>query len=770
MSRPFRYVGQSVPRIEDPRLLRGSARYLDDIQMSGVLHVAFVRSPFGHAMIRRVDATRARELDGVATVVTAADVPEELEIVTTSSRPEAQERRRPLLPGDRVRYVGEPVAAVVASSRYVAEDACELVEVEFEPLEAIVDAEQALAHDPGGNFAHIEYEAGDVDCAFARAAHVFRTRFHFGRTHAAPLEGRGGIADWDAAAGQLTFYNSSQMPFLVRSMLGALYGLPETRVRVIVPAVGGGFGLKVHLYVEEAILPLLSRVIGAPVKWVEDRYEHLAASGHSKEVICSLELAVAEDGRFLGLRGHFVGDGGAYQGHPWSSLIDPLCAASMLPGVYAVDAVRYEVDAPATNKCPSTAYRGVGWTSGHTAREVLIDNAARALGIDPVDLRLLNCLPDGESHVSITGCRYDGGSYRASLRRACELVGYESFRGHQERLREEGRYVGVGFSPFVEQGGWAAAIAADQGFPGSSYLDSVCVTVEPDGSVTLATGLQSNGQGHETTLAQLAADGLGVKVEDVRVVQGDTAAGGYSTGSWGSRTAVVGGGAVLRATGEVRDKILRIAAGEMEANVEDLDVLDGVVGVKGSPDRTLSVARIADLAYAGRVPEGVEPALTSTRSYDPPATYSNACIACIVEVDAETGVVSVERLVAVEDCGTVLNPMIVDGQVAGAVAQGVGAVLLEGLPYGEDGQFLAGSLSEFLYPTASDLPPIEVDHLVTPSPVTEGGIKGMGEGGLIGAPAAIVNAIADALEPFGVSIEQTPLRSCDVLALIDAAR
>ena len=767
MSRPFRYVGQSVPRVEDPRLLRGRARYIDDVRVPGTLHVVFVRSPFGHAAIRSVDAAQARALDGVAAVVTAADLPDGLEIVTTSSRPEAKEGRRPLLPADRVRYVGEPVAAVVASSRYAAEDAAELVEVEYEPLEAFVDAEQALAADPEGNFAHIEYEAGDVEAVFAGAAHVFRKRFHFGRTHAAPLEGRGGIADWDAAGGELTFWNSSQMPFLVRSMLAGLYGLSETRVRVIVPAVGGGFGLKVHLYVEEAILPFLSRLVGAPVKWVEDRYEHLAASGHSKEVVCSLELAVAGDGRFLGLRGRFVGDGGAYQGHPWSSLIDPLCAASMLPGIYAVDAVAYEVDAPATNKCPSTAYRGVGWTSGHTAREALIDDAARSLGLDPVELRLQNCVPDGQPYVSATGCRYDGGSYAASIRRARELVDYEELRDRQRRLREEGRYVGVGFSPFVEQGGWAAEIAADQGFPGSSYLDAVCLTVEPDGSVTLSTGLQSNGQGHETTLAQLVADGLGVRVEDVKVVQGDTATGAYSTGSWGSRTAVVGGGAVLRATDEVREKVLRIAAEEMEANVEDLEVLDGVVSVKGSPDRSLTVAQVAGLAYGGRVPEGVEPALTSTRSYDPPATYSNACIVCVVEVDPETGVVTVERLVAVEDCGTVLNPMIVDGQVSGAVAQGVGAVLYEGLPYDEDGQFLAGSLSEFLYPTAAELPPIEVDHLVTPSPLTEGGFKGMGEGGLIGAPAAVVNAIADALEPFGVSIEQTPLRPCDVLALID---
>jgi carbon-monoxide dehydrogenase large subunit len=775
LSRPFRYVGRSVPRVEDPLLLRGRARFLDDVRLPGMLHVAFVRSPYAHARILRVDADRARALDGVAAVITAAELGAAPEIVTGSLRPEAGEWRRPLLPADRVRYVGEPVAAVVAASRYAAEDACELVEAEYEPLEPVVDPERALEPDApvlheehgGNNFAHIEFESGDVDGAFARAAHIFRKRFHFGRTHAAPLEGRGGIADW---TGELTVWSSTQMPFLVRSMLAALYEFPETRVRVLVPAVGGGFGLKVHLYVEEAILPFLSRLTGTPVKWVEDRYENLAASGHSKEVVCTLELAVAEDGAFLGLRGRFVGDGGAHQGHPWSSLIDPLCAAAMLPGIYTVDAVRYEVDAPATNKCPTTAYRGVGWTSGQTAREALIDDAARALGIDPVELRLRNCLPDGEPSVSATGCRYDGGSYAASIRRARELVDYDAFRDRQRRLRDEGRYVGVGFSPFVEQGGWAAEIAVDQGFPGAGYLDSVCVTVEPDGSVTLATGLQSNGQGHETTLAQLAADGLGVRPEDVRVVQGDTATGAYSTGSWGSRTALIAGGSVLGATDDVRQKLLRIAAHDLEANEADLDVMDGVVSVQGSPDRALSVSDVAAAAYAGRVPTGLDPSLTSTRSYDPPATYSNACIACVVEVDVETGRVSVERIVAVEDCGTILNPMIVDGQVAGAVAQGVGAVLYEGLPYGEDGQFLAGSLGGFLYPTAPELPDVEVDHLVTPSPLTEGGIKGMGEGGLIGAPAAVVNAIADALAPFGVTIDRTPLRPCDVLALIDAAR
>ena len=778
MSASPRYVGARVRRVEDPRLLRGRGGYLDDVELPGVLQAAFVRSPLAHARILGVEADPARAVDGVVAVVTPDDLADAPELVTASHRPEAKVGTRPLLPADRVRYVGEPVAVVVASSRYVAEDACELVGVEYEPLPALTDAVEALApgaeaiHEELGdnNFAHIEFEAGDVEKAFGEAERVFEKRFHFGRTHAAPLEGRGMIASWDEVGGELTVWNSTQMPHLVRTMLASLFGVPEARVRVLVPAVGGGFGLKVHLFVEEVIVPLLARRVGAPVKWVEDRYELLAASGHAKELVCALELAVGADGRFRGFRGRFVGDGGAHQGHPWSSLIDPLCAASMLPGIYDVEAIRYEVDAAVTNKCPTTAYRGVGWTPGHTAREALIDDVARELEIDPIELRLRNCIPDGEPYVSATGCRYDGGSFGESMRCACELLGYEELRARQRELREQGRLLGIGFSPFVEQGGWAAEMATAMGFPDYHYLDSVSVTVEPDGSVTLTTGLQSNGQGHETTLAQVAADTLGVRLEDVRVVQGDTARSAYSTGSWGSRTAVIGGGAVRRAAGDVRERLLLIAGHAMEASPDDLEIEDGRVSVKGSPDRSLSVTDVALTAYFGATPADVDPTLAATRSYDPPQTYSNACIACVVEVDPETGVVGIERIVAVEDCGTMVNPLIVEGQLAGAIAQGIGCVLYEGLPYDEDGQFLAGTLVDFLYPTAAEVPSLEIDHLETPSPLTEGGFKGMGEGGLIGAPAAIVNAIADALEPFGASIERTPLRPVDVLELIDGGR
>ncbi len=565
-------------------------------------------------------------------------------------------------------------------------------------------------------------------------------------------------------------WTSTQFPFLVRWLVAAQLGIRETALRVITPSVGGAFGLKVHVFVEEIVVPILSRLVGRPVKWVEDRYEHLAASGHSKEVICHLEAAVRADGTFLAFKGRYVGDGGAYQAHPWTGLIDPLCAASSLPGFYRLDAVRYEVDTPFTNKCQSTAYRAVGWTPGQAARESLVDDIARALAIDPVELRLRNAMPDGEPFRSLTGAEYDGGSFSESMRRAMEALDYEALRTEQASLREQGRYLGIGFSPFIEQGGWAAGIARANGFPDYNYTDGVAVTMDSDGSVTVATGLQSTGTSHETTIAQLTADALGVPIESVRVLQGDTAATAYSTGSYGSRTAVVSAGAVALAAGDVRRKLVEVAAAALEASPDDLEVVDGVIGVRGSPDRTLTVVEAATAAYWGpRVP-GVDQILSSTRSYAAPETWSNACITAVVEVDADTGVVDVRRIVVVEDCGTVINPTVVEGQVYGAVAQGIGAVLYEGLPYGEDGEFLAGNLTQFLYPTAPEVPDIEVIHLATPSPRTEGGVKGMGEGGLIGAPSAIVNAIGDALAPFGAVMTRTPLRPEDVLALIDAGR
>ncbi len=775
------YVGRRMPRLEDARLLRGRGRYVDDVQLPGMLDAAFPRSPFAHAKVTKIDAEAARRLDGVALVLTAADVADVPAIATGLPREDVVANSRPVLPAERVRFVGEPVACVVASSRYVAEDALTLIDVEYESLPVITDVEQALA--PGAillhegtesnNFAHIEYEHGDLEKAFSEADRVFRKRFHHGRFHAAPLEGRGLVADWDAVAAEMTIWMSTQIPHLVRTLLCHSIGLTEKQLRVIAPDVGGAFGLKLHLWPEDYIIAVASKRLGRPVKWIEDRSESLASSLHAKEIVCDLELATKADGTFVAIKGRYVSDAGAYAAYPFTPLVDSLCAAVMLPNVYKLDAVRFEVDAAFTNKCPSGAYRGVGWTSGQTAREALIDEVARELQLDPMELRLRNTIPD-EPSVSATGCRYDGGSYAEAQRKAMELIGYEEFRGRQEKAREESRYLGVGLSPFLEPGGWSGELAKRMGFP-FDYLDAARVTVEPDGSVAVTLGLHSHGQAHQTTMAQVVADKLGVPIESIKIVQGDTAQAAYGAGTFGSRGAVIGYGAISRAAAEVAAKLKQIAGHALEVSPEDIELRDGNAVVRGAPEKSMPMMMIGFTAYFGAFvggtrPPGLDPALTSTRSYDPPETYANGCCAAIVEVDVETGVVTVERAAIVDDCGVVLNPLVVDGQLVGAAAQGIGGALYEELLYDAEGNFLAGTLLDYLYPSTMEVPAIDVAHLETPSPMTEGGVKGCGEGGMIAMPAAVVNAVADAISPLGVTIDRTPLDPNRVLGLVREAR
>jgi carbon-monoxide dehydrogenase large subunit len=780
--RPAQYVGARVPRVEDSRYLLGRGKFVDDIQLPGMLHAAFARSPYAHARIVSIDAEKARSLEGVVEVLTGKDLESFPPFVAGLPRPEVKANSRRVLPIDKVLFVGEAVAVVVANSRYVAEDALALIEAEYEPLPVLTDPEASLAPDApllhddaeSNSFAHIEYEQGDVEKAFAGADRVFRKRFHHGRFHAAPLETRGIVAEHDPGSGGITMWTSSQVPHLTRTLLAHSLGLAsENQLRVIAPDVGGGFGLKIHLFPEDGVVPYLAKRLGRPVKWIEDRYENLAASTHAKEIVIDLEMATTNEGKFLAFRGRYVGDAGAYAAYPWTPLVDPMCAAVLLPSLYDVPAVRWEVDAAYTNKCPTGAYRGVGWTSGQTAREVLVDEIARELGIDPMELRLMNTIPN-EPYVSATGCRYDGGSYAGAQLKAMEAIGYDAFRKRQHALQGEGRYLGVGFSPFLEPGGWSGDLAKRMGFP-FDYMDAATVTVEPDGSVTVSHGLHSHGQAHETTMAQVVADRLGVKLESVRIVQGDTGATAYGTGTWGSRSAVVGSGAIHRAASEVREKLVAIAAHAMEANPEDIELYDGNAYVKGSPDKSMPMLMIGFTAYFGAFvggsrPPGMDPALTATRSYEPPESYANGCVAAIVEVDPETGQVTLERVVAIDDCGVMLNPTVVEGQVAGGIAQGIGGALYEELPYDEKGQFLAGTLLDYLYPSTMEIPPIEVHHIETPSTVTEGGIKGCGEGGTIAATAAVANAVADALSPFGVRIERTPLGPSQVLALLEEAR
>ena len=775
-----KYIGMSVLRTEDPLFLTGRAKYTDDVHLPGLLHAAFLRSPHPHAKILSIDTTAAKAVEGVIAVFTEEDINKVCGKYTTSlARPEVLTITRSVMNSERALYVGQPLVLVVATSRYTAEDGVDAIEVEWEPLEVLMDPEAVmqdgatLIHEELGsnNFAHIEFQRGDLDGLFAGAARVFKKRFHHGRFMAAPLELRGVIADYNNATGELTVWSSTQIPHLVRTFTAGPLGIPESKYRVIADNVGGGFGMKAHIFDEEAIIPAASKILGLPVKWIEDRYENLAASAHAKEVICDLEIAVDENGKFLAFKGGYIGVGGAWPAHPWTSLIDPLPAASLLPSIYDIQAVGYTVDSPMTNRCPIGAYRGVGWTPGHAARETMIDDIARELGEDPAELRLKNAIPD-EPFVTVTGMKYDGGSYSASIRKTMEMMDYKALREKQRSLREEGRYLGIGFSPYVEPTAWGSEVAKANGFP-AEFFDAAEVTVEPDGSVTVTTGCHNHGQAHYTTLAQVAADTLGVTFESVRVIENDTALAVYGTGTYASRTAVVAGGAIMRAGQEVREKIMRIAAHAMEVSPQDIELVDGKASVKGVPGKSMTMQQIGGLAYYGGEarPADMEPALTATRTYDPPETYSNGTIVAIVEVDVHTGKVDLQRIVCCEDCGTMLNPMVVDGQMHGAISHGIGGAMYEDLAYDENGQFLSGSLMDYLYPSTTEVPEMEIAHIETPSVVTEGGIKGMGESGNIAAGAACLNAIADAISVFGkVEITKTPIGPNEVLELIRQAR
>ncbi|MEA2331901.1 MAG: aerobic carbon-monoxide dehydrogenase large subunit [Thermoleophilaceae bacterium] len=768
-------VGARVPRLEDPRFLTGRARYIDDLVFPRALHAAFVRSPYAHARIAGVDASAALELDGVAAVYTGADMESLVGPLTAGgSRPEVRQTEQRVLPVDRALYSGEPVAVVLADSRYIAEDACELVRVEWERLPAVLDPVEALQpgapvlHEgsPDNNTGHIENSVGDVEGVFERADHVFSTRFHTGRYAAMPLEPRGIAAEWDAGTGVLKLWTASQIPHLVRGALAGPLGISENRIEVITPALGGGFGLKSHVFVEEALLAAVARLVDRPVKWIEDRYEHLAASTHAKELIADVEMAVAADGTFLGLRGKYMTDAGAYSCIPYTAMVNALDGATISASLYKIENVGYTVDAPFTNKCQMGAYRGIGWGPVQTAREVLIDQIATALGRDPVELRLQNMI-ESAPYKAAMGQTYDSGSYHEAVKRACEVVDYEAFRALQAELREQGRHIGIGITPYVEVAGLASEMARANDL-NDGYTDQSRVTVEPDGSVTITTGLHSHGQGHETTFAQVAADALGVSMESIRLVQGDTRTSAFGMGTFASRSAVIGTGVVTRASEVIRKRLAGLAAHMLECAPEDIELRDGQASVAGVPNRFVTVRDIAQFAYwgGGERPADVNWELSTVASYDPGEVYTNGVVAAIVEVDVETGQIDLQQIVTVTDCGTMLNPTIVEGQVAGAVAQGIGGALYEEIIYSEDGQLQTTSLMEYLYPTTVEVPPMVLEHIESPSPNTVGGVKGVGEAGTIATPGAVANAIADALRPFGVRVESSPIGPSQVLDLI----
>jgi CO/xanthine dehydrogenase Mo-binding subunit len=739
-----------------------------------------VRSPYPHARIVAINTAAAEALEGVVAVFTGADLADLKPFVPNLvEREEVLTPERPHLPTDKVRHVGEAVAVVVASSPYIAEDGRDLVDVAWEPLPVVVDPIEALRPDSllldesmgTNNVAHIENSAGDVDAAFAAAAHVFSKRFEVSASTAAPIGTRGVVAEYDErGGGHLTIYPTTQIPHLLRTHLAPVLGLAEGRITVNVPDVGGAFGLTCTIFPEDVVIPAIAMRLRRPVKWIEDRYENLAAAIHSKRMVTNMDIAVDDDGRFQAFRAHFLTEAGAYSSMPQTPLADALVAGQLLPAAYQVANVAYTADHVLTNKCQVGSVRGVGWTPAQLLRETLIDEVARGLGMDPVELRRRN-LMSSEPQRNAFGASYDGGSYQQTLNLACETIGYDDFRARQAAARSEGRYLGIGFSPFIEPTGWGTKMAAVTGI-GGELFDTASVRMDPDGSVTVSTGFHSHGQGHETTFAQVTADRLGVPIESVRIDYGNTENAAFGMGTYSSRSAVVGTGAITNAATDLRERLVHLSAEMLEADPDDILIEAGVATVRGVSSAAVSIAEVADFAYFGgeRRPMDVqEHGLNITRSYASEETYANGCAAAVVEVDPETGMVSIEQLVAVEDCGIQLNPMIVKGQIAGAVAQGIGIALLEELAYTDSGEFISGNLMHYLYPTTAEVPMLDLRSIETPSSNT-GGVKGVGEAGTISTPAAIVNAVADALSPFGVTINRAPVTPMYIRQILREAK
>ncbi len=767
--------GQSVDRLEDSRLLTGQGAYVDDIRLPGILHAAILRSEFAHARIRRVNTTAARTLPGVHEAMSAADCGEIIKPMPLFvPHPALRAAMHMPLAATKVRYVGEPVAVVVADNRYLAEDALDLIGVEYDPLDPVVDAEAALAEgaplvheDLGDNLAaHLEYRIGDPEVAFAHANARFQLRLTIGRCSAHPIETRGVLASYEPATNHLTVWDSTQTPHLTKRGLVQMLGLRPDQVRVVAPDVGGGFGTKGIFYQEEVLVPYLSKRLGRPVKWIEDRREHFLSSFQEREQVHEAEIAVDREGHILGVRDSYISDQGAYS--PWGVVV-PMLTTIAMPGPYRVPALHNNVRVAYTNKVPMAPYRGAGRPQAVFVMERLIEVAAQGLGLDPAEMRMRNLVQKDQFPYDVgmigrdgTSVVYDSGDYPESFRRALELANYYEFRADQARALKRGEYVGIGIASYVEA-------------TGLGPYEAAVVRVEVDGSLTVLTGSASHGQSHQTIFAQICADALGVDYRSVRVVTGDTDAVPYGIGTFASRSAVVAGNAVQEAATQVRQKLLRVAAELLEANSADLEIRDGVIYVRGSRDKSLTLAEVGTAAY-GATPGAsmaarIDPLLESTAYFRPESpTYASGVHVATVQVKPATGDVRIIRYIIVHDCGRVINPRLVEGQIVGGLAQGIGNALYEELHYTADGQPLAISFMDYILPTATEVPEPVITHLETPSPRNPLGVKGAGEAGTIPVPAAITNAVEDALRPFGVRLTHSPLSPNLLHSLLQGSR
>ena len=766
-----------------------------DVTPAGLLHAAAVRSPYARARIRSIDVARARALRGVHLVLTAAELgPLNQPTPLLIPHPELTHARTPYpLAIDEVRYAGELVAFVVADDRYLAQDAAHLVAVEYEPLPAVVELETAGAGDtprvhadvPANRAARVAQRVGDPDAVFARAAHVFRERLSIERSCGSPLETRGVVAEYDARTGVLRAWISTQAPLPIKNGLARMLDLPEFKVDVIAPDVGGGFGTKIMLfYPEEILVPAAAVRLGRAVRWIEERSEHLTSASQERGQIHDVEVAADEAGRILALRDRFLHDTGAYTPY---GIIVPIITATQLPGPYRLRHYAVEFEVRYTNKVMVTPYRGAGRPHGAFVMERMIGRIARELGLEPSEVRRRNFIQPDEFpwDVGLTfqdggPTRYDSGDYPRGLEMAVERIDLATFRATQRAARADGRYVGLGIGCYVEG-------------TGIGPYEGAHVRVEPSGSVYVATGLTTQGQGHQTTFAQIAAEALGCDPRDVTVVTGDTSRFNWGAGTFASRALVTAGNAVSIAAVKVRDKALRLAAELLEVAPHDLEIRDGVVSVKGMPDRRLALGALATVANPIRyaygkdaaeaalrlvkpregavLRDGEEPGLEARGFYAPPhATFASGCHAAVVEVDVETGIVRFLQYVVQHDCGRIVNPTIVEGQIHGGVAQGIGGALYEKVCFDANGQPLTQTFMQFHIATAAEIPSIDVVHLETLSPLNPLGVKGVGEAGAIPVPALVAEAVEDALAPFGVRVREMPLSPERIRELIRAAR
>jgi carbon-monoxide dehydrogenase large subunit len=769
-----------LKRKEDPRFVRGKGNYIDDIILPGMLHGAVLRSPVAHARIVSIDTSQAVAHPKVLAVITGAD----LEPLNLAWMPTLSSDTQAVLATDKVRFQGQEVAFVVAEDRYSARDALELIDVEYDVLDAVIDPKRALEPDApvirdeldGKTDNHIfDWESGDAeecDRVFAEADVVVRQEMFYPRVHPAPLETCGAIADYDQVSGKLTLYETTQAPHAHRTLYALVAGIPEHKIRVIAPDIGGGFGGKVGIYPGYVCAVVGSIVTGRPVKWVEDRTENLMATSFARDYHMAGEIAATSDGTILGVRTNVLADHGAFNGTAQPTKY-PAGFFHVFTGSYDLQAAHCKVTGVYTNKAPG----GVAYACSFRITEAvylverLVDLLAAKLEMDPAELRMRNLIqPDQFPYTTKTGWEYDSGDYPATLRKALDVAGYEDLRREQAERRARGELMGIGVGFFTEAVG--AGPRRHMDILGLGMADSSEVRVHPTGKAVVRLSVQTQGQGHETTFAQIVAEELGIPPEDIDVVHGDTDQTPFGLGTYGSRSTPVSGAAVALTARKIRDKARLIAAGMLEVNADDLDWEKGRFFVKGDPDSAATIGEIALAAHgAADLPEGVEGSLEAQTTYNPPnLTYPFGAYVCVVDIDRMTGVTKVRRFVAVDDCGTRINPMIIEGQVHGGLADGVGMALMEIIDFDEFGNCLGGSFMDYLLPTSLDVPDWETDFTVTPSPHHPIGAKGVGESATVGSPPVIMNAIVDALSPLGVRHIEMPATPSRVWEAINAAR